>query len=358
MYEVLKLMPSRRRFARVTVLAWALVLVVVAAHPTPGHAERVTRYPVVDLHVDLPYQVGFKQRSLARGEGQYVAEWLTEGGVSAAVFPLFVPQTVHPRGPQREDLEQSYRRMLRLLPDVPRYNMKPCAGGEKGVGVFFAFEGAAPLGQHLDDIWEWGRRGVQLFGLVHSTDNSLASSAGYGKEPRQVRAGLSPLGVEVVRRAHAVGGLIDVSHASDAAFDDILRRSTAEAVPVVATHSNARALARHTRNLADSQLRAIGRSGGVVGVNFHSTFLLGGPGQARLDDVVRHIRHIATVAGIDHVAIGSDFEGGIRPPAELSDVRGFPRLADALLRQGFSSAAVKKVMGQNARRVLCDRHTR
>jgi membrane dipeptidase len=133
----------------------------------------------------------------------------------------------------------------------------------------------------------------------------------------------------------------------------VLIQATADDRPVVATHSNARALAPHARNLTDAQLRAIARRGGVVGINFHAPFLLGRAGSAHVSDVVRHIRHVVRTAGIDVAAIGSDFEGGIRPPAELTDVRGFPTLAAALLEDGFSQAEVRKILSGNAHRLLC-----
>jgi membrane dipeptidase len=223
------------------------------------------------------------------------------------------------------------------------------------VQAFYAFEGAAPLGRDLDSIWEWARRGVRFYGLVHSTDNILATSAGYGFTAPSKRSGLTETGAELVRRIHAASGIVDVSHASDQAFVDVLQRARADAMPIVATHSNARQLAPHARNLSDAQLRAIASTGGVVGINFHSPFLLGGPGQATIDDVVRHIRHVANVASVDTVAIGSDFEGGIRPPRRLSDVRGFPSLARALREAGFSRREVAKIWSGNARRLLCRR---
>ncbi len=340
----------RATWGVVAALATALTL----ALPVGGSVSLTERFGVIDLHVDLPYQVGYKQRTLNRGQGQYVAGWLENAGVEGVVLPLYVPHEVSPRGPRLRDLEASYQRMLALVPETPPYRLEPCRQAS-GVGVFWAFEGAAPLGDELESVWRWGRRGLRTAGLVHAHDNILASSAGYGFQARRTQAGLSELGREVVRRLHATGAIIDVSHASDRAFDDILIEARFEGRPVVATHSNSRAMAPHTRNLSDQQLRAIGASGGVVGVNFHAPFLIGSAGSARLEDVVRHIRHIARVAGIDHVGIGSDFEGGIRPPAGLEDVRAFPRLARALRADGFSSSAVQRILAGNARRLLCGR---
>jgi membrane dipeptidase len=121
---------------------------------------------------------------------------------------------------------------------------------------------------------------------------------------------------------------------------------------VVATHSNARALANHPRNLADAELRAIAASGGVVGVNFHAPFVAAGR-PATLADVVRQVRYLTRVMGVAHVALGSDFEGDIRPPPELADVRGYQRLAAALERDGMSRSDIARIFSRNALRVLC-----
>jgi membrane dipeptidase len=218
------------------------------------------------------------------------------------------------------------------------------------VRTWFAFEGAAPLAGEPEAAARWVARGVRLFGLVHSRDNVLAGSSSQAAEER--RGGLTAEGKRLVSAVHRAGGVVDVSHASDAALDDILAMAVADGVPVVASHSNARALVPHPRNVTDEQARAIGKTGGVVGVAFHSTFLVQ-RGRARLSDVVRHVRHLVDVAGVDHVAIGSDFEGDIMPPRELRDVSGFPRLAGALREAGMAPGDVAKVLGANALRVLC-----
>jgi membrane dipeptidase len=121
---------------------------------------------------------------------------------------------------------------------------------------------------------------------------------------------------------------------------------------VVATHSNVRALADHPRNLSAAQLRAIARTGGVVGINFHAPYLARGRA-ATLDDVVEHIRYAVRVAGARHVALGSDFEGDVRPPPQLSSVAKLPHLARALLDAGFGASDVRAVLADNALRLLC-----
>jgi membrane dipeptidase len=217
------------------------------------------------------------------------------------------------------------------------------------LGTLLAFEGAGPLAQDPDALERWAARGLRVVGLVHTSDNQLASSSG---DAQPSSFGLTAAGRALVTRAFALGLVVDVSHASDRALDDVLALAHESSGVVIATHSNARALADHPRNLTDAQLRAIAATGGVIGVNFHAPFLARGRA-ATLDDVVAMTRHLLAVAGEDHVAIGSDFEGDIRPPPGLEDASRFPRLASALEKAGLSAATVHKIFADNALRVLC-----
>ncbi len=142
-----------------------------------------------------------------------------------------------------------------------------------------------------------------------------------------------------------------MSHVSDAAFADIAVIARAHGAPVVATHSNARALAGQPRNLTDDQLRVIRDTGGVAGVNFHSPFV-NGTNEATVADVVAQVEHMVAVAGVDHVAVGSDFDGGIKPPEGLADAAALPALAAALRARGMSYDDVLKVFSLNALRIL------
>ncbi len=346
-----RLMSAARTFRSAFWLALGLLLCAVprleAARPSPG---------LVDLHVDLSYQVNFKAQSVERGTGQYDHRWLRQAGIEGVILPLYIPRDASPKGPLLTHLEQSHAKMVELLPGVSGYRLGLCGPSTGGTGVQFAFEGSEPLGWHLDSLETWTARGVRLFGLVHSYDTSLASSSGHGFGSRGY--GLTRRGQEFVRRVHHLGGLLDISHASDEAVAEVLAQARAAGRPVVATHSNARRLANHPRNLTDAQLRAVAASGGLVGINFHSPYLLGGPGQAQIADVARHVRHAVSVMGVRHVAIGSDFEGGILPARGLEDIRGVAKLATALGEAGMSPADVRAVFGGNAKRVLCAKHER
>lgn len=305
---------------------------------------------VVDLHVDLPYEYNYEHHAFAEGTGQFPASSLKLAGVVGVVLPLYVPRRVSEVGPRLEDLEFSRTHVLEAIGASAVYAAPGCSPiPADRVRTWFSFEGAAPLAAAPDSVPDWVARGVKLFGLVHSTDNALATSSGVS--PPSSR-GLSGKGRDVARRIANAGGILDVSHASDPATADLLEIARTAHVPLVASHSDARALAKHPRNLTDAQLRAIAATGGVIGVNFHSPYLARGR-RATLADVVRHVRHMLDVAGEDHVAIGSDFEGDIRPPAGLEDARGFQRLAAALGAAGVPRDVVEKVFAKNALRVLC-----
>jgi len=319
-----------------------------------GAAEAGAPIPVIDLHVDLPYQVGYKGRAFAVGSGEFRAADLLPAGLAGVVLPLFVPRQAEPHGRTALEFEASYARVFSGILATRPYALPGCAvrraGNEaRAVETWLAFEGAEPLAADEQALRPWAVRGLRVFGLVHAQHNDLAESSGQTSRGR----GLSPRGERFVRAVYAVGGIVDVSHASDESTTAVLDIARELARPVVATHSNARALAPHPRNLTDAHIRAIGASGGVVGVNFHQPFLDPGTGHASIEQVVAMVRHLARVGGDTVVAIGSDFEGGIRPVEELKGAARYQVLARALGEAGFSRPQVARFLAENARRVLC-----
>ncbi|HEY6081746.1 MAG TPA: membrane dipeptidase [Polyangiaceae bacterium] len=307
-----------------------------------------TRFAVVDLHVDLPYQLVYHAKPLREGTGQAGLAALRAGSVSGVVLPLFVPRDVAPGGPRTSDLEASYRSVLSELLGGEGLAAPGCLASSN-IRSWLSFEGAGPLADAPESLTAWVARGVRIVGLVHTEHNALASSSG---DARPSSFGLSEAGRALVRRAHALGVAVDVSHASDRAVREVLALARETSGVVVATHSNARALCDHPRNLGDADLRGIAATGGVIGLNFHAPFVVRGR-PATLDDVVRQAKYLVRVAGEDHVAIGADFEGGIRPARGLENASHFPDLARALARAGFSDQALRKLLSENALRVLC-----
>jgi len=160
--------------------------------------------------------------------------------------------------------------------------------------------------------------------------------------------GLSRFGLEVVEEMNRLGMLIDVSHLNEPGFWDVIEASSS---PVIASHSNAKALCDHPRNLTDEQIRAIADGGGVIGVNFCTAFLTSS-GAATLDDVLNHIDYLVKVGGIETVGLGSDFDGITETPIGLENCSRTLILADGLNGRGYSVDAIEKIMGGNLLR-LC-----
>lgn len=316
--------------------------------PALGAEVGARPFAVVDLHVDLPFQYGYRSRPFERGTGQFVAAELARAGVTGVVLPLYVPRKVSPTGPRLSDLEDSYARVFTALAGTSPYRLPGCLPGG-GVKSWLAFEGAGPLAHKPDALVSFAARGLRVLGLVHTFHNELASSSGESR----ASFGLTPAGEELVRRALALRVVPDVSHASERATREVAALAKLAGRPMMATHSNARALADHPRNLTDAELRAIAETGGVVGVNFHAPYLRR-EGRAGVADVVRHVRHLLRVMGPKHVALGSDFEGDITPAKGLETVAGYQTLARALLDDGVPDEVVEGVFSRNALRVLCE----
>jgi len=221
---------------------------------------------------------------------------------------------------------------LALLPD-----------GER-VGVLLSIEGGEILGESLFLVDILHRLGVRAFGLTWNQRNALAD--GVGEIAAQSR--LTTFGERVVRRLNDLGILVDVSHLNEPGFWHVLDISTQ---PIIASHSSAKALCDHRRNLSDEQLRALARQRGVVGVNFAPHFLRA-DGCATRADVVRHIQHIAAVAGVETVGLGSDFDGIETVPVGLEQVGDLPQLIEDLRSAGFNRTEIELICHGNFLRVL------
>lgn len=207
-------------------------------------------------------------------------------------------------------------------------------------------EGAEIVDPNLDNLDELYRAGLRSLGLVWNRTNAF----GMGVGPADTDEGLTSQGRALVRRCNELGILVDVSHLNQPGFGDVARTTER---PLVATHANARRLCDHPRNLSDDQLTAIRRTNGLVGVNFHVAFLkVGGTTHSvGLDAIVDHAAYIADRIGLEHVALGSDFDGA-DVPADLADVTGLPALLDLFKRRGFDEDAMARITWSNWQRVL------
>lgn len=209
--------------------------------------------------------------------------------------------------------------------------------------IMRGIENGYAIGKELSLLEHFRNKGVVYMTLCHNGDNDICDSArGTGEH-----GGLSLFGKEVVKEMNRVGMLIDLSHAAESTFYDVLECSTQ---PVACSHSSCRALCNHPRNLTDEQLKAVAAKGGVVQVTMYSGFLCK-EGEATLADFVRHLEHAIAVAGIDHVGIGTDFDGDgtVVGCADASQLKNVTR---ELLRRGYSEHDIEKIWGGNWLRVM------
>lgn len=305
------------------------------------------------MHCDTPYQIFEKGRSVTLPKGHITEETLEKGRVGAVFLVIYISDKLHadnkgvghPTIADADAIFDVVDKIVAAHPDVLAWAPNGDVPAEK-VAAFASMEGAGAFAADITQIDRFIKRGVRLVGPVHMKSNKLASAA---TDPDQ-SWGLTELGTQFCQRVYEAGALVDVSHMSDAGFMDVALLAKKYGAPIVATHSNARALAKVPRNLTDEQLRFIGASGGVVGINFYDKYVKLGS-KPTLDDVVAQAKHMIEIAGIDHVGIGSDFDGS-DPTDGLPNASAFPKFADALLAAGLTREDVQKVFSENVKRVL------
>ena len=363
----------------------------VPAHQPPGvsaDAMRLWREAiVVDAHNDMPtkmvdegYDPDVRHRpGTGRDEGETDLPRLVASGITGQFFSAWVDAPYASRRPDGSferavEYVDSIRAFVARHPEQLTFATTAAdvrrAKREGKIAALIGVEGGHAIEASLDNLRELHRRGARYLTLTWNNGNEWAgSSIGVGGTRT---AGLTDFGREVVREMNRLGMLVDVSHVSEQTFFDAVAASRA---PVIASHSSARALAGHPRNLSDDQLRAIARNGGVVAVNFYAPFLDAGFAAAMdslerssgadarsrilalprpsLSVLIDHIEHVARVAGHDHVALGSDFDGvGGLLPRGMEDVTHLPRIVQALLDRGWSHGDLRKLLGENLLRVL------
>jgi len=210
------------------------------------------------------------------------------------------------------------------------------------LGIILAVEGAYLLADNLHRIDELYRLGVRCISLTWNPGNGLCSGIGDSEDK-----GISKQGRRAVERINQLGIIMDVSHISKKGFWDIIELTDK---PVIASHSNCLSICPHSRNLDDRQLAALGKLGGVAGVNFVPDFL--GRGKDNVSGIADHIEHIMEKAGIDSVGLGSDFDGTKELPGGICGAKGFIRVYEELQKRGYGTSDIEKIMGGNFYRVI------
>ena len=343
-----------------------LVIFVLGAAVTDAQDDLLARaralhkqVPLIDGHNDYPWAL--REHNVERDINKLDIRVpqpkihtdiprLRAGGVGGQFWSVYVPTSMQGQTAVRATLEQIdvVHRMMRKYPDTFELALT-AADAERifkagRIASLIGMEGGHSIDNSLPTLRMLHALGARYMTLTHSTNIAWADS---GTDMPKV-AGLSKFGEEVVHEMNRLGMLVDLSHTSPGAMEDAIRVSEA---PVIFSHSDARALREHGRNVPDNILKMLQDTGGIVMVTFVPGFLTAEP-KATLANVADHMDHIRKVAGPDHVGIGGDFDGITAVPAGLEDVSKYPALTAELLRRGWTDDDVRKALGLNILRVM------
>lgn len=390
-----------------------LLAAAVIALPAPALAQGAAVSPaakaahrdaiVLDSHFDTPALLGREgwsilDRHTPELDGSQVdLPRMIEGGVDGGFFAVFTAQGPRTEAGHAAARDAALYRLVEIREMAARHDehfrlaftadeAEAIAKANKRF-VIISMENSYPVGRDLSLMDTFHRLGVRVMGPVHTTHNELADSSTDAKGPEH--GGLSPLGREWVAKANRMGVLIDGSHASDETLDQLIALSKA---PIILTHTGVKAVFDHKRNIDDDRLRALAAKGGVIQINVFSGYMIAVPTipertaalealakqypdqrtqaqqvaytkarreidarwpvpRATFEDAMNHILHAIRVAGIDHVGLSGDFDGG-GGVTGLNDVTAYPKITERLLKEGYSKADVAKFWGGNALRVL------
>jgi len=393
-----------------SILASCAVLLTACEIPTPAtsttaesidfavEAKRIANDSIiVDTHIDVPMRIFAQPQdvSVATEGGDFDYPRAVSGGLNAAFMSIYTAAELEAAGESKDladELIDAVEAIVENAPDKFAIALSPAevrSQFEQGImSLPMGMENGSPIEGNLTNLKHFYDRGIRYITLAHSLSNHISDSS--YDENRQWN-GLSDFGVEVVKEMNRFGIMVDVSHLSDDAVRQVLAVSTS---PVIASHSSARHFTPGwERNMSDELIKTLADNGGVIQINFGSGFiskaardydeprwaaaaawLAENPGKsyadvarewlpsyiaengpypfATLDDVLDHFDHAVALAGIDHVGIGSDYDGvGDSLPTGLKDVSSYPNLIEGLLQRGYSEEDIRKILGENLLRV-------
>lgn len=381
---------------RVAVLLALLLLTL----PAFGRARKARTPPpppavTVDTHADTPseYMAHPFDLSAWNKSGQFDYARMKAGGLDAEFFAAYVPAKYANKGAAAYCMKimETIHEMVDRYPSLVRFATSPAeirsAVHDGKRAILIGIEGGHAIEDSIEVLRAFHRFGARYMTLTHVNTNNWADSSG----DEEKHNGLTAFGREVVLEMNRLGMMVDVSHVSDKTFYDVIETSKA---PVIASHSSARALCGAKRNMTDDMLRTLAKNGGVVQVNFYPEFLSNevlhaseardeklkpaiaalkakDPAEGEVFEagvrklyaenplppvpytrIVDHIDHMVKIAGIDHVGIGSDFDGISIVPVGMEDVSKLPAIPAELRRRGYSEADIRKIMGENFMRVF------
>ncbi|WP_031499452.1 dipeptidase [Bryobacter aggregatus] len=359
---------------------------------------------LIDLHNDIPTKTLVGQNFMARGGGEHTDIFrMKEGGVGAQFFAAYVPAS-------HVATKSSAHHALAMIDTIKEDIVKKSAGqfalaitaadilNNKKLGrrsALIGIEGGHAIEDDPRLLRQFYALGTRYMTLTWSNTNGWADSSGDISNPRvKHHGGLTDLGRQIVLEMNRLGMMVDISHVADSTFYDAVKISKA---PLLASHSSCRALCNAGRNMTDDMIKALARTNGVMGINFNCDFLnqkakdaspathpdfiakrdrinktvkdeaeamkqvaqltaqyRANTPRATLQDVVDHIDHVVQLVGVDHVALGSDFDGVSCTPVGLEDVSKFPKLTRALLEKGYTPQMITKIYHGNLIRLMQD----
>jgi membrane dipeptidase len=352
---------------------------------------------IIDTHIDVPYRIvdAWEDVSVATEGGDFDYPRAVAGGLNAPFMSIYTPAGLEAEGRSKEVAETLIDLVNRIAdesPDKFAIALSPAdVEAQFAAGVIslpMGMENGSPIEGDIANVQHFFDRGIRYITLAHGLSNHISDSS---YDDNKQWDGLSEFGVEVVKEMNRVGIMVDISHVSDGAFWDVMEIVT---VPAIASHSSARHFtAGFERNMADDMIVRLAENGGVIMINYGSAFLTqdaqdyGGNKRdamtvyleenglemseetsaafdaiydtevgtypfATLDQTLDHFDHVRDLVGVDHVGIGSDYDGvGDSLPISLKDVSSYPNLIEGLLGRGYSEADVKKILGGNLLRV-------
>ena len=393
-------MSDFRTFSRalpIALAAWALTPMTAAASALQDKARELTqKYPLVDGHIDVPYRMHDGWRDVARPTPDRDFDYprARSGGLDVVFMSIYTPASSESDGTAYElanQLIDGVEATVYRHPD--KFVMAHSVAGAQAaftagkIAFALGMENGAPIAGSLENLAHFYDRGVRYITLAHAQANHISDSS---YDDVRYWDGLSTFGVAVVEQMNRLGVMVDVSHLSDAAVEQVLRTSRA---PVIASHSSARHFTPDfERNLSDALIKKIARNGGVVMINFGSSFVTAEANAyqaaysvaakayatrhnlesgsaamrafeaayrarrpypfATVAEVAEHIDHVKKLAGIAHVGLGSDYDGvGNTLPVGLKDVASYPNLVAELLARGYREGDIEKLLGGNLLRV-------
>ena len=366
--------------------------------------ELAHKFIITDGHVDLPYRLKVKNFRLEREymgipvstkDGDFDYERAKMGGLDAPFMSIYIPSSYQQQPDKGKALADSLINMINTIANqIPDKFVRANSAAEVDaafkagkIALPLGMENGAPIGDDLANVKYFYDRGIRYITLTHGKDNQICDSS---YDTTRTWNGLSPFGKNVVAEMNKVGIMVDISHVSDSTFYQVMRLSK---VPCIASHSSCRAFTPgFIRNMSDDMIKLLGQKGGVIQINFGSTFLDSAVRsaneqnrkklQALLDEkklkmsdslakplieqfrkdnpslyadvetVANHIDHVVKLAGINHVGLGSDFDGvGDSLPTGLKDVSQYPNLIFVLLKRGYTESDIEKICYKNVWRV-------